>query len=461
MDGILVYTFIFIVFIIASWFTLIERMIMRNIIFLVIVLMITPFFLTVKGQELTNDEKAVITEADQIAKDVANLLGAKITRDFKKGFKSKDELIIVLEKMFAKEYPPEKADKDEKLLKFLGFLPENVNLLDSMKALLLEQIGGFYDPETKELYLIRAGQIPILDNQIMRKTIMAHEICHAIQDMSLDLNSMMNEEKIENDDEVSAFQAFIEGQATIVMMQYLFKISPDKLPDLGSMRQYMADSGDMMGMSFNEFKNASLYIKEKIALFPYVDGAVFYRNLLLKYPDKKPVEFFQMLPKSSEQILHFDKYIINDQPSIIKMESPETLFGQSWKILSKEKIGEIEWKILASEHGLKNESEKIGNGWDGTSVYLYENGKNLAMILISTWDSEKDAEEAYDGYQKILKKKYPASKNIKGSFNFGLIDKGSVSCIIKNGADLLIFERIPEDLLPKVLKAAISIQRIN
>lgn len=434
---------------------------MRNIIFFSIVLMIALLFSPVCGQELTDNEKAVLTEADQITKDVADVLGAKITRDFKKGFKSKDELITVLEKMFAKEYPPEKAIKDEKLLKFLGLLPENVSLLDSMKALLLEQIGGFYDPETKELYLIRAGQIPMLDNQMVRKTIMAHEICHAVQDMHLDLNSMMNEEKIENDDEISAFQAFIEGQATIVMMQYLFKISPDKLPDLGAMRQYMADSGDMMGASFTEFKNASLYLKEKIALFPYVDGAVFYRNLLLKYPDKKPVDFFKMLPKSSEQVLHFDKYINNDQPSAIKIEAHESLFGGDWKIVSYEKIGELEWKILMSEYGLNTEAVNIADGWDGTSLYLYENNKKIAMILISTWDSEKDTQEAFDGYQKILKKKYPASKAIKGSFDFGINHNGDVSCIVKKGTDLLIFERVPEDLLPKLLKAQVSVQRIK
>jgi hypothetical protein len=415
------------------------------------------------SQELTDDEKTVIREADQTAIDVAQIMGSKITRDIKKGFKSKNELIDVLEKMFAKEYPPEKAYKDERLLKFLGLLPENVNLMDSMKALLLEQIGGFYDPETRELYLIKAGQVPMLDNQLVRKTIMAHELCHAIQDMNLDLDTMMDEEKVQNDDQVAAFQAFIEGQATIVMMQYLFKVAPDKLPDLGAMRQYMADSGDMMGTSFNEFKNAPLYLKERIALFPYVDGAVFYRNLVMKFPDKKPVEFFNMLPKSSEQILHFDKYIQNDQPSLLEMKSVENLLGGEWKLLSREAIGEIDWRILLSENGFLKDSIKFAEGWDGTSLYLYEKGdnKNLAMVLISTWDTEQDAAEIYEAYKKILRKKHPSWQTAKGLFSFAVKDNGFISCIVKKDADLIIYDQIPENLLSKVMKTGIDIRHIK
>jgi len=428
---------------------------------IVLGLMILTF--TASSQELTDNEKAVLKEADQIATDVAQIMGSKITRDIKKGFKSKNELVDVLEKMFAKEYPPEKAYKDERLLKFLGLLPENVNLMDSMKALLLEQIGGFYDPETRELYLIKAGQVPMLDNQLVRKTIMAHELCHAIQDMNLDLNSMMNEEKVQNDDQVAAFQAFIEGQATIVMTQYLFKLAPDKLPDFGAMRQYMADSGDMMGMSFTEFKNAPLYLKERIALFPYVDGAVFYRNLVMKFPGKKPVEFFKMLPKSSEQILHFDKYVQNDQPSQLELKSAENLLGGEWKLLSREAIGEIDWRILLTENGFPKDSIKLAEGWDGTSSYLYEkkDDKNLAMVLLSSWDTEQDAAEIYEAYKKILTKKHPTWQTAKGPFSFGIKDNGLISCIIKKDADLIIYDQIPENLLSKAMKTDIDIRHIK
>jgi hypothetical protein len=440
-----------------------ERNKMRLIKTISFVFLLMFLAFSVFPQELTNDEKAVLKEADQIANDVAQIVGSKITREIKKGFKDKSELINVLEKMFAKEYPPEKAYKDEKLLKFLGLLPQNVNLMDSMKALLLEQIGGFYDPETKELYLIKAGQIPMLDNQIVRKTIMAHELCHAIQDMNLDLNSMMDEDKVQNDDQVAAFQAFIEGQATIVMMQYVFKLAPDKLPDFGAMRQYMADSGDMMGMSFNEFKNASLYLKERIAIFPYIDGAVFYRNMVMKFPDKKPVEFFKMLPKSSEQILHFDKYISNDRPSTIEFKSAQNLMGKGWKLLTNEVVGEIDWRILMTENGFPEDSEKLADGWDGTSIYLYEkeDNKSLAMVLISTWDTEQDASEIFEAYKAILTKKHSSGRIINGAFSFGIKDNGVISCIVKKGTGLIVYDQIPENKLPQIMKAVIDIQHIK
>ena len=83
------------------------------------------------------------------------------------------------------------------------------------------------------------------------------------------------------------------------------------------------------------------------------------------------------------------------------------------------------------------------------------------MVLISTWDTEQDAAEIYEAYKKILAKKHPSWQIINGPFSFGIKDNGLISCIVKKETDLIIYDQIPENLLPQVMKAGIDIRHIK
>jgi len=400
-----------------------------------------------------SEEQELLNKADKILEDVAKILGAEVKGNVKKGFKDRSDLVAVLEKMMEEEYSAEKFYREERTLKFFGLIPEDMNLEKKMKAFYLEQIGGFYDPRVKELYLIRMGQIPMLDNAMVRNTMMAHELCHAVQDMYVDLEKLIDEDGVDNIDLVMARQAVVEGQATLVMMQYLLKMPPEKMPDLSMMRGMMGSSIDVMGAEFQEFKNAPLYLKERLALFPYVDGAAFYRKFLVKFPDKKPIEIFDVLPLSTEQILHFDKYINKDYPQVLTLKKHEDILGEGWSLLADETLGEFDWKIFFTVNGDKATAERDAAGWDGSTFYLYERDvdKAMAMVLLSTWDSEADRNEAAQQYKKILENRYPDSKILKGSFDYSITDGEKSSILIKSDLDLIILERIPNDCLDYVL----------
>lgn len=145
----------------------------------------------------------------------------------------------------------------------------------------MEQLGGFYDPGNKSLYLIRFGEMPMMDNPVIRKTIMAHELCHALQDMYADLDALTNIKKNKNTDRLAANIAAIEGQATIMMMQYVFNIDPLQIPSFSGIKSEILSSGEnTLGVSFKEFRDAPLYIKEGLLMFPYINGTIFYQEYL-------------------------------------------------------------------------------------------------------------------------------------------------------------------------------------
>ena len=71
-------------------------------------------------------------------------------------------------------------------LRLLGYLQEDINLRKIYENLLTEQIGGFYDPAEGILYVAETFS----SNDLMSQTVVAHEMCHALQDQHFDLQGL-------------------------------------------------------------------------------------------------------------------------------------------------------------------------------------------------------------------------------------------------------------------------------
>jgi hypothetical protein len=417
---------------------------MKQVKVLIIFIIAIAFVFPSLKCQTDESELDLINEANFLQEEVAKILGAEVTGEVKKGFKDKTELLLVLNKMLAEESLKEELYKDERILKFFGFIPKDMELEKTLKAFLFEQIAGFYDPKAKELYLIRKGRTSQLDSPMIQNGTLVHELCHAIQDMYIDLNFPADSKKTEDADLIVARNAFIEGQATVVMLQYLTDLPIENIPDIGLMRGLVESSGDLSGKNFKEFKNLPRYLKEHLAFFPYLEGASFYRKFLLANQNIKPIDALEMMPITSEQVLHFEKYQAKDYPKSVELLSYENFMGSEWNLLKKDILGEIDWRLLFSEMGDIKTAVNDAEGWDGTMFYLYEkkDNKSLSMILISTWDTSKDRDEAIENVKKILKKKYPKSTETKGKYEYGIKDGKNGSFILIKGNDFVLLENI-------------------
>src|SRR6185503_19338244 len=79
--------------------------------------------------------------------------------------------------------------------------------------LLTEQIGGYYDPKTKVLYVVDG-----IADALIGVTI-PHELVHALQDQYVNLDSIQH--ITGDDDRQLATHAMIEGQAQYAMFAVL------------------------------------------------------------------------------------------------------------------------------------------------------------------------------------------------------------------------------------------------
>jgi hypothetical protein len=102
---------------------------------------------------------------------------------------------------FEKEMPEEKVVAERNALASFGLLPPDLDLKQTVLGLLTEEVAGFYDPDTKKLYLIKEEPKEEAGGFFERlfkkgfdpdeqKMLLVHEMSHALMDQRHDLLSM-------------------------------------------------------------------------------------------------------------------------------------------------------------------------------------------------------------------------------------------------------------------------------
>lgn len=332
----------------------------------------------------------------------------------------REDMKSILLKEFETDLSPEEFRANELALKAFGLVHRELNLKELLIEVYSEEIAAFYDPKTKTMHLIKEEEAkaqkpatffeklfgkPTGFDKDESKTVIAHELTHALSDQHFDLDAMHETAK-KNDDRSLAVSALIEGEATLVMMgvgvddwngtQILRMRSDDMDKALSFMTPFMTFLGG--GKSL---KSAPPIITESM-LFPYIRGMIFCTKVVNGGGWKGLDDAYRNPPVSTEQILHPEKYGNNpDLPMTIDLGklTPEA----GWKEVGRNVLGEMQLAVLLRSHGGKSAAA----GWDGDSYAVFENPNHeLGLVWLTTWDSEKDATEFAGGYLKYQTTKF-------------------------------------------------------
>lgn len=350
----------------------------------------------------------------------------------------------------------------EAVLKRLGLASPDFQYRALMVRVLTEQVAGYYEPKTRQFHL--ADWIDV-DGQ---KPIMAHELTHALQDQHFNLQRFENWPKGDSDAELAA-HALIEGDATLAMVFYLRNNPLRGLSFLKSMGA---------GVATEELDKAPRALRETL-LFPYQEGLNWTTKLYRQGGWNQVSQAFNSLPRSTEQIMHPDKYFANEAPvnvtlpdltGVLNTRAPTTKnstlkgaanqTGTSWKRIASDINGEWGFYLILDQF-LKApaESRAAAAGWGGDRFELYEGSKGEELyVSLSSWDTENDAHEFFDAYVKRIQVRYPNVEAIEppaksqSSARIFRTPDGIVT-IELHGLRVLVTEGIPsEALLSTVLK---------
>lgn len=297
-----------------------------------------------------------------------------------------------LREVLDRDYPRDKSDFDQRMLVALGLAPTGFEIRSFLEDLLTEQVQGAYDPIVRTFFIVPQGE------NWLTKALSAggpsqtdiftlHELDHALQDQHFDLKG--KHEALaggpRNTDREMGFQALVEGEATLVMMQYQAG-DPEAVMPMGWMVGTVADlPGIVPGMG--EFSQAPLYFKRSL-IMPYYVGMDLVNMVRVSGGWPAVNAMYEDPPQSTEQVLHPEKYLyMRDDPRPVTLRLPQELEG--WKSLGEDTGGEFLVSVFLEEHGAPEAAE----GWGGDRLRLYGKGGESFVVWLIAWDTPQDAAE--------------------------------------------------------------------
>jgi hypothetical protein len=200
-------------------------------------------------------------------------------------------------------------------------------------------------------------------------------------------------------------------------------------------------------------------------LFPYLEGGQWTQELYKRDGWAGVSGAFTNLPKSTEQIMHADKFFAHEAPVSVTLPDVKTILGVGWKRVDYDVNGEWSYYLILDEF-LKSsaESKRAAAGWSGDRYEVFEgpNAGNVLLAQLSVWDTEKDAREFFDAYAKRTKLRYPNatptnpapnSRSLYPQSSWGTSEGGVV--IELRGKRVLVMEGVPDGINAGILAKAL------
>jgi hypothetical protein len=293
-----------------------------------------------------------------------------------------------------------------------------------------EQIVGFYDPETKKLYVVDGSKPDQLG------FVIEHELVHALQDQYTNLDSLLHIKG--DDDRVLAAQSVMEGQATLVPIQGRLGPAAEFPGGWDKVREMIRESQGSMP----KFAAAPQILQETL-IFPYLSGMEFMR----RYQDQGKTEmpFGANMPVSSTQIMHADAYFGAHRVDPVKITIPE-LHGATSTYQND--MGEFETRISLFQH-LKDQNASVlaADGWSGDRYVILKTPHGDGLAWVTAWRSAVDAGEFRTAMQKVFTARFPNVQATEGPQGTHLIASGRSMLLTGGdvgGHSMVVYVDVPE-----------------
>ncbi len=277
------------------------------------------------------------------------------------------------------EYTPEKARDDARVLSVFDFLSPDTDLRAIFTQAYGEQIAGFYDTETGEFVVISDDDV--LDPS--EQWIHAHEFVHALQDQHYVLEQV-EDESLDSEAQI-ALRALAEGDATLVQLLYL-EGDYFTATERAAVERYLRESATAETVPLPAIVEQSL-------AFTYEAGFAFVLELYREggYPAIDAA--WRNPPRSTEQILHPERYRAQDWPQIVTLPPLTSTLGTGWRQLDEDILGEFYLREYLAQQVDRGRAEEAAAGWGGDryAVYWRESDGAAAMVLRARWDTPGDA----------------------------------------------------------------------
>lgn len=314
-----------------------------------------------------------------IEADVSEIRGLTPLAPVEPTFLNQAQLRERFETIIAEETTPEDARAAALVFAAFDFLPRDFDYYGALIDLYSGGVAGFYDEETDEFVVVSNDDVLDIGEQVTH----AHEFVHALQDQYYDLGALLPDEI--DGDAASAISALVEGDATLVETIYLLQyLSPDQFAE------FLAEASSQPDL----LANAPQILVNGL-LFPYINGMEFVQALFEQGGFAAIDAAYVDPPRSTEHILHPDRYLAGDAPLPQTLPPLTATLGTGWQLLDEDTLGEFYVREYLIQQVRAADAETAAAGWGGDRYAVYWNADEeaLVMVLSAEWDTNADADE--------------------------------------------------------------------
>jgi hypothetical protein len=275
----------------------------------------------------------------------------------------------------------------------LSLIPAKMDLVDAQLDLAEQDVLGYYQTGSKTFRLL--SRVP--DVEI--RQVVAHELTHALEDQHHDLEAF--QKKATNEDHAVALRAVVEGSAMVTTLAML-----NRQGGIGKAKEEAAKSTQTRAKSV---QGRPTFVRMRL-LMPYTLGFSF---LLRGKPwewlfDGVRLEDIEQAyahpPHSTTEILHPEQYWGTRRPDAWKLSLPDLskTLGPGWSLAVTGSIGELGLTMLTgSQVDVESWEALLPTRWmtpgawgtAGDVYHHYVNGERKVTVLLTRWETTRDADE--------------------------------------------------------------------
>lgn len=380
----------------------------------------------------------LLAQADEVFQQMSQITGLPIKAPLKKQVVSRPEVEKYLTQNLHEEMTPEEIHAQEALVRALGLVPRDFNLEKFVVSFYTEQAAGFYDFRSKTMFI--ADWVPA---ELQAMTL-SHELTHALQDQSWDLDSYMHAVR-DDDDATAARQAVVEGYATAAMLQH--SMGGADLGQIPSLAPLMEKLIPQQIDGSPELSSAPYFFRTE-ALFPYLQGMGFIQAGLARGNWKSLNVMFEHPPKATKQIFDPESYFNHQELPKVALPHPPALDGVAGlRFLTENAMGQLGYYALLGQLISEDEAATLSPGWLGDRYLLYEHsgGDDYTLVARTRWTSAETAGTFFREYHKILAHKYSGLSTDQRSSADEFIGSAANSAVLllRKGDECVWAEGVP------------------
>jgi hypothetical protein len=320
----------------------------------------------------------------------------------------------------------------------LGLIEAGLDLRRMIERLASEQVVGYYDPRASELVVREDVMSDRSEATGQAADVLVHELVHALQDQRLGLGEAFDTDR--DTDAENAFQGLVEGDATLAMIAYVVATQGapiDMLTQKPELLGELVESAPMHGM---ELESAPPIVRVTLVA-PYFKGLMFAASLHGRGGWEAINRAHAEPPRSSEQLLHPDKYLAREEPEPVVMPAFAELDQAGYVAIDDDTIGELEIAVYLAQHRpTVDTDDAAAAGWAGDRLRVYRHPeRDPAVVWFTLWDDAAEAKEAAAAAQAVMSavpRKARATHRVE-----------------RQGRAVLIVRGLPSELHPPVRKA--------